>query len=132
MPLADFPAPASVPSVIHSALSFTSLRLQRVRQTALDPLSRNPPRVTSRAPELALVCSLQYDAPQRQLASLFRDSSALRISRLSPAISATMASADFSHALPQEISPSKVRNLSARAARLYLTCLSVTVGFRVC
>jgi len=42
-----------------------------------------------------------------------------------------MASADFSHALPQEISPSKVRSLSARAVRLYLTCLSVAVGFRV-
>ncbi len=30
-----------------------------------------------------------------------------------------------------EISPGKVLKLSARAAKLYLMCLSVTVGFRV-
>ena len=41
-----------------------------------------------------------------------------------------MASADFSLALTEEISPGKVPKLSARAARLYLVCLSVTVGFR--
>ena len=40
-----------------------------------------------------------------------------------------MASADCSKALPQELSPSKVCNLSGRAARLYLTCLSVTSDF---
>ena len=40
-----------------------------------------------------------------------------------------MASADFSRELPQEISPSKVRNLSARAARLYIHCLSVSLDF---
>jgi len=34
-----------------------------------------------------------------------------------------MASADFSHALPRETSPGKVHSLSARAARLYQTCL---------
>ena len=43
----------------------------------------------------------------------------------------TTASADFSLALTCEISPSKVRSLSARSARLYLACLSVTFGFRV-
>ena len=40
-----------------------------------------------------------------------------------------MASADFSRELPQEISPSKVRNLSARAARLDIHCLSVSLDF---
>jgi hypothetical protein len=44
---------------------------------------------------------------------------------------ATTASADFSKALTFEISPGKVLKLSARAAKLYLMCLSVTVGFRV-
>jgi hypothetical protein len=42
-----------------------------------------------------------------------------------------MASADFSSALASEISPGKVPKLSARAAKLYRMCLSVTVGFRV-
>ena len=42
-----------------------------------------------------------------------------------------MASADFSNTLMSEISPGKVLKLSARAAKLYLMCLSVTVGFRV-
>ena len=36
-----------------------------------------------------------------------------------PAFFATTASADFSPALPEEISPGKVQNLSPRAARLY-------------
>jgi hypothetical protein len=40
-----------------------------------------------------------------------------------------MASADYSGTLPPELSPSKVRNLSGRAARLYLACLSVTLDF---
>ncbi len=44
---------------------------------------------------------------------------------------ATTASADFSQALTREISPGKAPKLSARAARLYLMRLSVTVGFRV-
>lgn len=44
---------------------------------------------------------------------------------------ATMASADFSQTLIREISPGKVLKLSARAAKLYLMRLSVTVGFRV-
>lgn len=43
---------------------------------------------------------------------------------------ATTASADFSQALAREISPGKVPKPSARAARLYLMRLSVTVGFR--
>ncbi len=30
-----------------------------------------------------------------------------------------------------EISPGKVLKLSARAAKLYLMCLSVTIGFRI-
>jgi hypothetical protein len=44
---------------------------------------------------------------------------------------ATTASADFSNTLILEISPGKVLKLSARAAKLYLMRLSVTVGFRV-
>ena len=44
---------------------------------------------------------------------------------------ATTASADFSQTLIREISPGKVLKLSARAAKLYLMRLSVTVGFRV-
>lgn len=44
---------------------------------------------------------------------------------------ATMASADFSQTLIREISPGKGLKLSARAAKLYLMRLSVTVGFRV-
>ena len=40
-----------------------------------------------------------------------------------------MASADYSGVLPPEFSPSKVRNLSGRAARLYPACLSVTLDF---
>jgi len=42
-----------------------------------------------------------------------------------------MASADFSNILISETSPGKVLKLSARAAKLYLMCLSVTVGFCV-
>jgi len=44
---------------------------------------------------------------------------------------ATTASADFSQTLVGEISPGKVLKLSARAAKLYLMCLSVTFGFRI-
>jgi len=44
---------------------------------------------------------------------------------------ATITSADFSFTLMMEISPGKVLKLSARAAKIYLVCLSVTVGFRV-
>lgn len=44
---------------------------------------------------------------------------------------ATTASADFSNTLVLEFSPGKVLKLSARAAKLYLMRLSVTVGFRV-
>jgi len=44
---------------------------------------------------------------------------------------ATPASADFSNTLMLEISPEKAPKLSARAAKLYLMCLSVAVGFRV-
>ena len=48
-----------------------------------------------------------------------------------PGFFATTASADFSSALTSKISPSKVLKFSARAAKLYLMRLSVTVGFRV-
>jgi hypothetical protein len=48
-----------------------------------------------------------------------------------PGFFATTASADFSNTLMLEISPGKVLKLSARAAKLYLMRLSVTVGFRV-
>jgi hypothetical protein len=41
------------------------------------------------------------------------------------------ASADFFQSLIRKISPGKVLKLSARAAKLYLMRLSVTVGFRV-
>ncbi len=47
-----------------------------------------------------------------------------------PGFLATTASADFSVPLGSEISPGKVPRLSARAAKLYLMRLSVTVGFR--
>lgn len=56
-------------------------------------------------------------------------SSALRSVLLSEDLFATSASADFSVALTPEISPGKVCSLSARATRLYMTSLSVTVGF---
>jgi hypothetical protein len=42
-----------------------------------------------------------------------------------------MASADFFATLEAKISPGKALKLSARAVKLYLMCLSVTVGFRV-
>lgn len=42
-----------------------------------------------------------------------------------------MASADFSPALAEEISPGKIHELSTRAVRLYSVRLSVTLGFRV-
>ena len=42
-----------------------------------------------------------------------------------------MASADFSNTLMLKISPGKMLKLSARAAKLYLMRLSVTIGFRV-
>jgi len=48
-----------------------------------------------------------------------------------PGFFATTASADFSNTLILEISPGKALKLSARAAKLYLMRLSVTVGFRV-
>ena len=44
---------------------------------------------------------------------------------------ANTAPADFSLNLVREISPGKVLKLSARAVKLYLVRLSVTVGFRV-
>ena len=44
---------------------------------------------------------------------------------------ANTASADFSNTLILEFSPGKALKLSARAAKLYLMRLSVTVGFRV-
>ena len=48
-----------------------------------------------------------------------------------PHFFATMASADSSSTLIEEVSPGKVPRLSARIARLYLVRLSVTVGCRV-
>jgi len=48
-----------------------------------------------------------------------------------PGFYASTASADFSNTLILEISPGKSLKLSARAAKLYLMRLSVTVGFRV-
>lgn len=42
------------------------------------------------------------------------------LTRLSPGFLATTTSADFSKVLTSEISPSKVLNLSGRAAELYL------------
>ena len=56
---------------------------------------------------------------------------ALRSFRLSTALFTTTASADSSDALALEASPGKVHELSTRAVRLYLMCLSVAVGFRV-
>ena len=54
---------------------------------------------------------------------------ALRSSDVSTSLFTTMAAADSSYALASEASPGKVYDLSARAARLYTTRLSVTVGF---
>ena len=58
-------------------------------------------------------------------------SSALRSSHVSMGVLTTMASADSCSSLNQQASPGKVHELSARAARLYLIRLSVTVGFCV-
>ena len=58
-------------------------------------------------------------------------SSALRSSHVSTGVLTTMASADSCRSLNQQASPGKVHELSARAARLYLMRLSVTLGFRV-
>lgn len=58
-------------------------------------------------------------------------SSALRSSHVSKGVFTTMASADSCRSLNQQASPGKVHELSARAARLYLVRLSVTLGFRV-
>ena len=48
-----------------------------------------------------------------------------------PRFFTTMAVADSSSTLIQEVSPGKAPRLSARIVRLYLVRLSVTVGFRV-
>ena len=58
-------------------------------------------------------------------------SSALRSSYVSIGFFTTMASADSCVSLNTQVSPGKVHELSARAARLYLMRLLVTVGFRV-
>lgn len=55
--------------------------------------------------------------------------SALRSAQVSKGIFTTPASADSSTALTAEASPGKVHELSARAARLYMARLSVTLGF---
>lgn len=57
--------------------------------------------------------------------------SALCSSDVSNGFLTTMASADSCQSLNLQASPGKVHELSARAARLYLMRLSVTVGFRV-
>jgi hypothetical protein len=72
--------------------------------------------------------------PPRRSGSVFPPHSvpsALRSARRYPDLVATTASADSSHALAPEASPGKARELSSRAARLYQTRLSVTVGLRV-
>ena len=46
-----------------------------------------------------------------------------------PRFFATMASADSSSTLVEEVSPGKAPRLSARIARLYLVRLSVTLDF---
>jgi len=56
---------------------------------------------------------------QSDLGCSFGCSSALRSFRLSAVLFTTTASADFSSALAAEISPGKLHELSARAARLY-------------
>jgi len=48
-----------------------------------------------------------------------------------PGLFATTASADFSKTFIVEICPGMALKLSARAAKLYLMHLSVTIGFRV-
>ena len=58
-------------------------------------------------------------------------SSALRYSHVSTGVFTTMASADSCMPLSTQVSPGKVHELSARAARLYKIRLSVTLGFRV-
>ena len=67
--------------------------------------------------------------PTFQLLRISFGSSALRSCHLSAAIFTTTASADFCAVRPTQISPGKVRHLSARAAQLYHRRLSVTVGF---
>ena len=58
-------------------------------------------------------------------------SSALRSSHVSTGVSTNMAYADSCMPLSTQVSPGKVHELSARAARLYKIRLSVTLGFRV-
>jgi hypothetical protein len=58
-------------------------------------------------------------------------SSALCSSCVSTGVLTTMASADSYTPLSMQASPGKVHELSARAARLYLIRLSVTLGFRI-
>jgi hypothetical protein len=57
-------------------------------------------------------------------------SSALRPLSLSGIILTTTASADSPTSLKAGASPGKAHELSTRAARLYMMCLSVTFGFR--
>ena len=79
-------------------------------------------------------CARSFRPTTRFIVSLltFRYPSALRSSWVSPSIFTTMASADFSSALTPEISPGKVHELSTRAARLYRSRLSVTLGLSDC
>ena len=55
---------------------------------------------------------------------------AIRFLKQPPDIIECGVGSDFSQTLIREISPGKVLKRSARAAKLYLMRLSVTVGFR--
>jgi hypothetical protein len=70
--------------------------------------------------------SRTFGLSENPVVSQFRNSSPLRSFDLSADIFTKMVSADFSSALPEKSSPSKVRNLSVRAVRLYTTHLSAT------
>ena len=81
----------------------------------------------------ALIVSSTYASSNSKMAGrlLSLGSSALRSSNVSIGFFTTMASADSCKSLNSQASPGKVHELSARAARLYLIRLLVTVGFRV-
>ena len=79
------------------------------------------------APDVSMLFSL-FLRTSRLIA--FSCSSALCSARVSVGIFTTMASADSSRALTQEVSPGKMHELQTRAVRLYLARLSVTFGFR--
>ena len=104
-----------------------------VPKTAALPLGDAPAWAPKRPerPENAPLGFRRGGNTRRLYASLSLDPSALRSVSLSRNIFTTTASADSCDAFTSQVSPSKVYSLSARAVRLYLTCLSVTVGFRI-